>query len=397
MDRPPAWIEPRAAYLHVPFCAHHCGYCDFAVSVGRDELMPAYVDALIAEMARLGTPRPVDTIFIGGGTPTHLPDADFERLLTAIGHWLPLNSGGEFSVESNPESLDTAKCAAMRRAGVTRVSIGVQSFQPHLLKSLDRAHRNEHIPRAIGAASDAGFDISLDLIFAAPGATPDDWARDLDAALAFGANHLSTYGLTYEKGTPLWKDRERGRLMPATEDDELAMYEFAIDRLASAGLEQYEISNFARPGHRCRHNEHYWANHAYFGSGVGAARYVDFRRELNLRNTPDYIRKALAGESVTFQTEVLDPRDRAYETMAVQLRRIEGIAFAPFEHQTGFALEKLVGERLPALLAGGLLQHGDTSLSLTRVGRRLADGIVEDLLKAKPTPASRRPLPRLAN
>ena len=397
MDRPPAWIEPRAAYLHVPFCAHHCGYCDFAVSVGRDELMPDYVDALIAEMARLGTPRPVETIFIGGGTPTHLPDAEFERLLTAICQWLPLNHGGEFSIESNPESLDSTKCAVMKHAGVTRTSIGVQSFQPHLLKALNRTHRSEHIPRAIAAALDAGFDISLDLIFAAPGAILNDWARDLNAALSFEADHISTYGLTYEKGTPLWKDRERGLLKPATEDDELAMYEFAIDRLADAGFEQYEISNFARPGHRCRHNEHYWANHAYYGFGVGAARYVDFHRELNVRNTPVYIRKALAGESVMFQTEVLEPTERAYETMAVQLRRIEGIAFAPFEHQTGFALESLVGERLPALFDRGLLRRGDTWLSLTRAGRRLADAIVEDLLKAKPTPASRRPLPRLAN
>ena len=151
MDRPPAWIEPRAAYIHVPFCAHHCGYCDFAVSVGQESLMPAYVDALIAELSRLETPRPVDTIFIGGGTPTHLPHDEFERLLTAICHWLPLNAGGEFSVESNPESLDAAKCRAMATAGATRVSVGVQSFQPQLLKALDRIHRSEHIPQALDA------------------------------------------------------------------------------------------------------------------------------------------------------------------------------------------------------------------------------------------------------
>ena len=395
MDRPPAWIEPRAAYIHVPFCAHHCGYCDFAVSVGQEKLMPAYVDALIAELSRLETPRPVDTIFIGGGTPTHLPQDEFERLLTAICHWLPLNAGGEFSVESNPESLDAAKCRAMTTAGVTRVSVGVQSFQPHLLESLDRIHRSEQIPQALDAVRNAGLAFSLDLIFGAPGATPEDWERDLDAALAHGPQHLSTYGLTYEKGTPLWKDRERGRLMPVTEDQELAMYEFAIDRLANAGFEQYEISNFARPGHRCRHNEHYWANEAYFGFGVGAARYVNSCRELNVRSTADYIRKMRAGESVTFQSEVLSPSDRAYETLAVQLRRSDGIRFAQFEEQTGFTFESLVRERLPALLERGLVQSTESTFSFTRSGRRLADAIVEDLLKAKPTPASRRPLPRL--
>jgi len=397
MDRPPAWIEPRAAYLHIPFCGHHCGYCDFAVSVGQEHLMPAYANALIAEMARLGAPRPVDTIFIGGGTPTHLPQREFERVLTGVCHWLPLNAGGEFSIESNPESLSAEKCRAMADAGVTRVSVGVQSFQPRLLKALDRMHRYEQIPQALDAVRNAGLQLSLDLIFGAPGATLAEWELDLDEALSHGSNHISTYGLTYEKGTPLWKDRERGRLMPVTEDDELAMYEFAIDRFADAGFEHYEISNFAKPRHRCRHNEHYWANHAYYGFGVGAARYVNQCRELNVRNTADYIRKIEAGESVTFQSETLAPVDRAYETMALQLRRTEGIRFDSFEIQTGFALESIVRDRLPALLEQGLLQRTDNSLSLTRAGRRLADAIVEDLLKAKATPASRRPLPRRAD
>ena len=380
----PAWIEPRAAYVHIPFCAHHCGYCDFAVSVGRESLMPLYVEALGVEMARLETPRPVDTIFIGGGTPTHLPTAELGRVLDAIRRWLPLNPGGEFSVESNPESLSAEKCRLLAESGVTRVSAGVQSFQPHLLKALDRVHRYEQIPQAIDAVRGAGLDLSLDLIFAAPGATPTDWERDLEAALAHRPEHISTYGLTYEKGTALWKDRERGRLVPVAEDDELAMYEFAIDRLADAGFEQYEISNFARPGHRCRHNGHYWANEAYHGFGVGAARYVEYRRELNVRNTDDYIRKVLAGESATFQSEVLTPLHRGYETLAVQLRRAEGIRFAAFETQTGFAVDALVGPRLPDLIARGFLIRDEAGFRLTRAGQRLADAIVEDLLKAKP-------------
>ena len=397
MNRLPAWIEPRAAYVHIPFCAHHCGYCDFAVSVGQDSLMPLYVDALSAELARLKTPRSVDTIFIGGGTPTHLPIRELGRVLRAIQQWLPLTPGGEFSIESNPESLNAATCQILADAGVTRVSVGVQSFQPHLLKALDRVHRYEQIPQALDAVRAAGLELSLDLIFGAPGATLADWECDLNAAIAYDTAHLSTYGLTYEKGTPLWKDRERGRLFPVTEDDELAMYEFGIDRLASAGLEQYEVSNFAKAGHRCRHNEHYWANDAYFGFGVGAARYVNFSRELNVRNTGDYIRKMLAGDSVVFQSELLTPLERAYETLAVQLRRTEGIHFASFEEQTGFAFEPLVRDRLPVLQEQGLLTLAESALCLTRSGRRLADAIIEDLLKAKPTPASRRPLPRLAD
>jgi oxygen-independent coproporphyrinogen III oxidase len=394
MNRLPAWIEPRAAYVHIPFCAHHCGYCDFAVSVGQDSLMPLYVDALSTELARLETPRPVDTIFIGGGTPTHLPIRELGRVLQVIQQWLPLNAGGEFSIESNPESLNAAICQILADAGVTRVSVGVQSFQSHLLKALDRVHRYEQIPQALDAVRTAGLELSLDLIFGAPGATLADWECDLNAAIKYETEHLSTYGLTYEKGTPLWKERERGRLFPVTEDDELAMYEFGIDRLASAGLEQYEVSNFAKVGHRCRHNEHYWANEAYYGFGVGAARYVNFSRELNVRNTSDYIRKMLAGDSVAFQSEMLAPLERAYETLAVQLRRTEGIHFASFEQQTGFAFEPLVCDRLPALHEQELLTHTESALYLTRSGRRLADAIIEDLLKAKPTPASRRPLPR---
>ncbi len=382
MDRPPAWIEPRAAYLHVPFCAHRCGYCDFAISVGRDDLMPLYVDALAAELAGLGTPRSVDTIFIGGGTPTHLPPRELDLVLQAIRLWLPLNPGGEFSIESNPESLSAEKCRLLADAGITRVSIGVQTFQPHLLKALDRIHSRAQIPFAIDAVKAAGLELSLDLIFGAPGATLLDWERDLAEAVAYGSRHISTYGLTYEKGTPLWKDRERGRLAAVGEDEELAMYDSAIDFLTECGFEQYEISNFARPGHRCRHNGHYWANEAYYGFGVGAARHVNFNRELNVRSTPDYIRRVLAGESPTFQSEVLTPLDRAFETLAVQLRRAEGIRLAEFEVQTGFAFEPLVDKRLSALLERGLVIRDDASVRLTRAGQRLADAIVEDLMKA---------------
>ena len=379
----PAWIEPRAAYLHIPFCAHRCGYCDFAISVGRDDLMPLYVEALTLELAGLGSPRGVDTIFIGGGTPTHLPLRELELVLQAVNRWLPLNPGGEFSIESNPESLNPEKCRLLAGAGVTRVSIGVQTFQPHLLKALDRIHSSEQIPPAIDAVKDAGLELSLDLIFGAPGATPLDWERDLTEALAYGTSHISTYGLTYEKGTPLWKDRERGCSIALPEDDELAMYDTAIDFLTDRGFEQYEISNFAKPGSRCRHNEHYWANEAYHGFGVGAARYANFRRELNVRSTPEYIRRVLAGESPTFQSEVLSPLDRAFETLAVQLRRAEGIGFAKFEVQTGYELDSLVESRLPALLERGLLIRNEVGVRLTRAGQRLADAIVEDLMKAK--------------
>src|SRR4051812_16770989 len=338
-DRPdrPAWLWPRAAYIHVPFCAHHCGYCDFAVAAGQDQLIDLYVEAVATELARLDAPAPVDTVFLGGGTPTHLSAAQLDRLLAAVARWLPLRPGGEFSVEGNPESVTADKVDVLAGYGVNRVSLGVQSFRPDLLARLDRVHRPDHVGPALDRIRRRIANVSLDLIFGVPGQSVADWGADLDAALAFEPDHVSTYGLTYEKGTRLWKRRRRGVVVPVPEADELAMYELAMDRLPAAGLEQYEGSNFARASRRCRHNETYWANEAYFGFGVGAARYVEGRRELNRRDTADYVRRVLSGEAPTFQSECLPPEESARETAAVQLRRAAGVARDRFRKQTGFA------------------------------------------------------------
>lgn len=376
------WWHPRTAYAHVPFCAHHCGYCDFAVATGQDHLTELYLDALAAELAGLREPAPVETRFVGGGTPTHLTADQLARLLALLNRWLPAPAGSEFSVEANPDTLTDEKAAVLAAGGVTRVSLGVQSFRAGALAALDRRHTPEQVPRAVEAIRRHGMALSLDLIFAAPGSTPADWAADLDAALAFGPDHVSTYGLTYETGTPLWKARRRGAVPVVGEDAELAMYEHAIDRLAAAGFEHYEVSNFARPGRRCRHNERYWANEAYHGFGTGAARYVRGRRELNVRDTKLYVKRVLAGESPTFQSECLAPHDRAFETIATQLRRADGIARPRFRGQTGYALDDLAGTRIENLVSAGLLADDGESVRLTRGGFCVADGVVEDLLKA---------------
>jgi oxygen-independent coproporphyrinogen-3 oxidase len=424
----PPWLEPRTAYVHVPFCAHHCGYCDFAVAAGQDHLIDLYLEALAAELATLGTPRFVESLFIGGGTPTHLAPSQLERLLETIRTWLPVQGTGvrgqgsgdrsqeserqqtgvrgqesaktpvlssltpvpcpltpeltpEFTVEANPDSLTEEKAAVLAAFGVNRVSLGVQSFRPETLTALERRHAPEHIPRAVEAVRRHVPVISLDLIFGAPGSTVAGWAADLDAALALEPQHVSTYGLTYEKGTPLWKRRSRGALVPVAEDDELAMYEHAMDRLAAAGFEHYEISNFARSGFRCRHNERYWANEAYYGFGVGAARYVGGVRELNVRDTKLYVRRALSGEPTAFQREELSPRDRAFETVATQLRRGDGIDRARFREQTGFDLEELASAGLARLRDAGVVTDDGARVRLTRRGRCVADAAVAELLK----------------
>jgi oxygen-independent coproporphyrinogen-3 oxidase len=394
----PPWLWPRAAYIHVPFCAHHCGYCDFAIATGQDHLIELYLDALAAELAELGEPRPVRTIFLGGGTPTHLSENQLERLLSVILRWLPVDAGGaarapargrparknsdeaEFSIECNPDTLTADKIAVLADHGVNRVSLGAQSFHAELLEVLERDHDPQEIARAVERVRKWIDNVSLDLIFGVPAQTERLWRDDLAQALALAPDHLSTYGLTYEKGTPLWKRRRRGQIRPLDDETELTLYSLAIDTLEAAGFEHYEISNFARPGKHCRHNQIYWANEAYFGFGMGAARYILGRRELNTRDLPRYIRQALSGESVTWQSEELPPEERARETMAIQLRRAEGIDRSAFRTQTGFDLDAVAGAALTLLAEQGFLADDGKGVRLTRRGKYVADTVIERLL-----------------
>jgi oxygen-independent coproporphyrinogen-3 oxidase len=378
-DLPP-WAWPRAAYVHVPFCAHRCGYCDFAIAVGQDEAIDRYLDALAAELATLQTPQPVQTVFLGGGTPTYLDAGRLERLLTDVRRWLLLQHGHEFSIEANPGTLDADKVAVLADHGVNRVSLGAQSFHPHMLQVLERDHTPVDVPRAVERVRRRIAQVSLDLIFGVPGQTLADWSADLEQAQHLRPDHVSTYGLTYEKGTPLWKQRQRGEVRPLDEDAELVLYTQAMDVLERAGFEQYEISSFARPGRRCRHNQVYWANEAYFGFGMGAARYVHGRRELNTRDLGTYIRRVLAGESPVFQSEELSPEERARETVAVQLRRAEGIDRPAFRAQTGFDLDHLLGQSLLEQVELGLLRDNGQSICLSRRGKCVADSVIERLL-----------------
>lgn len=374
------WLVPRAAYVHVPFCAHHCGYCDFAVVAGKDDAIDRYIDALVAELGRLGGPHSLQTLFLGGGTPTHLAPAQLDRLLSHLDYWLPVAAGGEKTVEANPDTLTEAKVEVLGQHGFNRVSLGAQSFHAPLLSVLERSHDPTCIAPAVERIRRIGASVSLDLIFAVPGQTLEQWEADLRSALALEPEHLSTYGLTYEKGTRLWKQRRQGLLRAQEEGAELAMYRRAIEELNSHGYEHYEISNFARPGHQSQHNQVYWANEAYHGFGLGAARYVGGSREVNTRDLSGYIRKALSGESVTQSAERLEPYERARETMAVQLRRCSGIVRDTFERQTGFSLDRIAGDALGWLVEQGLLSDDGVRVALTPRGKEVADGVIERLL-----------------
>ncbi len=378
----PRWEWPRAAYIHIPFCAHKCGYCDFASLAGVDHLADRYLSALEREMASaLVSPQEVDTIFVGGGTPTRLDAPQLDRLTGIIRRWLIRAPGAEWTVEANPGTLDAEKADILAGAGVDRVSLGAQSFRAESLRVLERHHGRPEVEQALEIVRPRFPRWSLDLIFGVPGSSLDNWRDDLDIALGFGPEHLSCYGLVFEKGTALWKQQQSGEVRPLEEEVERSMYEETIGRLAGAGLPMYEISNFARPGHESRHNLVYWANEAYFGFGVGAARYVRGVRSVNTRDLPGYLRRIESGELATGPSEELSPEARARETAILMLRRTRaGIDRADFRLRTGYEIDSLAGPAIERFRAEGHLEDDGDHLRLSSEGLFVADRVLCEFL-----------------
>lgn len=373
---------PRAAYVHVPFCRHRCGYCNFTLVAGRDELIDRYLDAIERELSTThASPCEVDTLYFGGGTPTHLPAAALDRLLTSVKETFPLSANAELSVEANPADLDEARVNVLAQHGVGRISLGAQSFNSAKLQVLERDHGASDIQAAVELARAANIRIALDLIFAVPGESLADWQRDLEAAIELAPEHMSTYGLTFERGTSFWSRREKEQLAETDEELQRTMYECGIDRLAAAGFEHYEVSNFAQPGHRSRHNEVYWTGKSYHAIGPGAARYVAGRREMNHRSTTTYIQRMLSGESPVAESEELEPADAARERLVFGMRRLEGIDVEEFAKETGFDVVSLVEAKLDFHIDGGRLTLDETRLRLTREGLMVSDAIWADFLR----------------
>ncbi|HTI52182.1 MAG TPA: radical SAM family heme chaperone HemW [Planctomycetaceae bacterium] len=371
---------PKAAYLHVPFCRHRCGYCDFTLVAGRDDLVDAYLAALEIELAALAAPQPVQTLFLGGGTPTHLDAAQLDRLLALAHRWFALEGAAEFSVEANPAGLSDDKLDVLARWGVNRISLGVQSFDAEILQTLERDHDAAIVADTIARLQRRFSNISLDLIFGVPGQTLPLWRETIERAVALGPQHISTYGLTFEKGTAFWSRRAKGTFAQVPEEMERSMYAAAMEDLTAAGFEQYELSNFARPGYSCRHNETYWAGLPYFGFGPGAARYLKGRRETNHRSVVTWLARVRAGRSPIGDSEELAPEDRAREALVLGLRRTRGVDRDEFLAATGVAVETLTAGRLESYVDAGLVEETPAILRLTRSGRFLADSIIVDLL-----------------
>jgi oxygen-independent coproporphyrinogen-3 oxidase len=367
--------------VHVPFCVHRCGYCNFTLVARRDDLIGPYLDAVERELSWLHTPRQVDTLFLGGGTPTHLPPHELRRLLSLARQWFPLSTGYELSVEANPADLDEARLQVLAELGVTRLSLGVQSFRDAKLALLERDHRHADIVRSYELARRYVDSVSIDLIFGAPGETLDQWQEDLRAAIALAPDHVSTYGLTFERGTQFWNRLQHGKLAQLDVELDRSMFATAIDMLTAAGIEQYEVSNFARPGHRCRHNDVYWAAEGYYAAGPGAARYVAGRREVNHRSTSTYIKRLLGGESPVAEAEQLSPEDRAREALVLGLRRMSGVERQTFLGRFGFSIDQLAGEVVRNLAHNGLLIDDGQRIHLSGDGLFVSDSIFGQLLR----------------
>jgi oxygen-independent coproporphyrinogen-3 oxidase len=375
---------PRAAYVHVPFCRHRCGYCNFTLVAGRDDLIDDYLRAVELELRCASSANQaiteVDTLYFGGGTPSHLSPEQLCRLASAILLRHPLAGDYEWTVEANPADVNDAMIDALAEMGVTRLSLGGQSFRPEKLRLLERDHRPGDIAQAIGLARSADMQVSLDLIFATPGETLSDWECDLEAALALEANHISSYGLTFERGTAFWTRRLRGQLDEVDEELQREMYALAIDMLTAAGFDHYEVSNFARPGCRSRHNETYWSGDGYFAYGPGAARYIDGVRETNHRSTTTYLQRMLAGKSPVAEREKLSPEARARELIVFGLRRIEGVSRHEFSARTGESIDSLVGNPLRKFVGLGLLEDDGERIRLTREGLFVSDALWPEML-----------------
>ena len=376
---------PRAIYVHVPFCLHRCGYCDFTLVAQKDDLIPSYLQAIRNELAMQTDVTEVDTIFIGGGTPTHLSIDQLQQLIAAIREKFVLAENGEFSLEGNPDGLTDQMLHALAELGVNRLSLGVQSFDPDILKTLERHHSPDDAIDVVQRAAAIIDNVSLDLIFGVPGQTLDAWNDSLCIADTLPLRHVSTYGLTFEKGTDFFRRQNSGHLSAVPDELEREMYALAMQRLTdqqpgSLNFQHYEISNFAEPGFECRHNIVYWAAQEYFAFGPGAARYINGQRSTNARSVTRWVKSWLQNQPALQDSETLDAAAKIKEAVFLGLRRIGGIDIQLFETVHGVDVRAEFCEAVNSNIGNGLLEISGGMLRLTSEGRFLADSVVVDFL-----------------
>lgn len=362
-------------YVHLPFCPYICPYCDFAKWAWDDVRAARYLAALRDELAQAPAVE-ARTLFFGGGTPTTYAPEAIAALIGDVRARFALPRDAEVTTEANPDPSLATRLGELHDAGVNRLSIGVQSFDPRELRVLGRRHTAADVAHAVRTARVAGFaNLSIDLIFGVPGQSEESWAASLDAAVALEVDHVSCYGLTIEEGTPYaaWFARDPSAF--ADDSLEARLYAIAIDRLRVAGFEHYEISNWAKPGFRSQHNAIYWANDPYLGLGVGAASYLGGVRSTHTRDLDAYCDAALAGAPIPGESERLEGAKQAGEAIMLALRTAEGVDVPAFRERYGIDVHQRYRSVVGDLVAAGVLAADPARLRLTERGRFVANDV----------------------
>lgn len=371
----------KGAYIHIPFCDHICYYCDFNKVFMKNQPVDDYLDALSTEMNNYRANGLPETLYIGGGTPTALNEGQFERMFSEIDRYLMNPRVREFTVEANPESLTEEKLNIMKRHGVTRLSIGVQTFDDKLLQSIGRAHNASDAEYAVRLAQKHGFhNITLDLMFALPGQTEASLHESLDRALNLGTPHISIYSLQLEPKTIFFNRMKSGKLKLPGEDIEADMYGQIIFALEKHGLNQYEISNFSKPGYEGVHNSLYWQNEEYYGIGAGAHGYVNGVRYANAGPVKKYIERVHSVGHSRMSEHTVTSTEKMEEEMFLGLRLLKGVSVARFEEKFGKTIEQVYGAQINHLKEEGLLTERDGRISMTRKGVFLGNNVFEAFL-----------------
>jgi oxygen-independent coproporphyrinogen-3 oxidase len=382
-------LETASLYLHIPFCHTRCHYCDFNTYAGMLPLREPYVRAMLTEIAMAGTfaqlpdgsPRRSRTIFFGGGTPSLLSVSQISRILHACHRNFAVDEDAEITLEANPATLNQEQLAGLRAAGINRLSMGAQSFDAELLKTLGRIHSPKDITQAVRNARSAGFtSINVDFMFGLPGQTMRHWRETLDRALDMHIEHLSLYSLIIEEGTPFFNWTREGRITPGDDDLCADMYECADERLQAAGYVNYEISNWSLPGHQSRHNLTYWHNLPYLGMGAGAYSSFGGRRFSDVRDPQEYVRLLAAHQWPEAESETIDRQLAMSETAFLALRTAQGLHLPTFAERFSESFTEFVGDRLNAVEEAGLLESDHDWLRLSKRGRLLGNEVFHRLL-----------------